>query len=40
MSLNWLLIFLPIGIGLNWVGASPILVFADFWRWRSFPWRG
>ena len=27
MSLNWLLIFLPIGIGLNWVGASPILVF-------------
>ena len=27
MSLNWLLVFLPIGIGLNWFGASPILVF-------------
>ncbi len=27
MSLNWLLIFLPIGIGLNWFGANPILVF-------------
>ena len=28
MSLNWLLVFLPIGIGLNWFGANPILVFA------------
>ncbi len=28
MSLNWLLVFLPIGIGLNWIGANPILVFA------------
>jgi Ca2+:H+ antiporter len=27
MSLNWLLVFVPIGIGLNWFGASPILVF-------------
>ncbi|MBV8129635.1 MAG: calcium/proton exchanger, partial [Planctomycetaceae bacterium] len=27
MTLNWLLVFLPIGIGLNWFGASPILVF-------------
>jgi Ca2+:H+ antiporter len=27
MSLNWLLVFIPIGIGLNWFGASPILVF-------------
>ena len=27
MTLNWLLVFLPIGIGLNWYGASPILVF-------------
>jgi Ca2+:H+ antiporter len=27
MSLNWLLVFLPLGIGLNWFGASPILVF-------------
>jgi Ca2+:H+ antiporter len=28
MSLNWLLVFLPIAIGLNWFGANPILVFA------------
>ncbi len=28
MSLNWLLVFLPIGIGLNWFGANPILVFS------------
>src|SRR5271166_3355884 len=27
MSLNWLLVFLPIGIGLHWFGADPILVF-------------
>jgi Ca2+:H+ antiporter len=27
MSLNWLLVFIPIGVGLNWFGASPILVF-------------
>jgi len=27
MNLNWLLGFIPIGIGLNWFGASPILVF-------------
>ena len=27
MSLNWLLVFIPIGIGLDWFGASPILVF-------------
>ncbi len=27
MTLNWLLVFLPIGIGLNWFGANPILVF-------------
>lgn len=27
MSLNWLLGFIPIGIGVNWFGASPILVF-------------
>jgi Ca2+:H+ antiporter len=27
MSLNWLLIFAPIGIALDWLGASPILVF-------------
>jgi Ca2+:H+ antiporter len=27
MSLNWLLVFVPIGIGLNWFGVSPILVF-------------
>ena len=27
MTLNWLLVFLPVGIGLNWFGASPILVF-------------
>ncbi len=27
MSLNWLLVFIPIGIGLNWIGVSPILVF-------------
>lgn len=28
MSLKWLLIFVPIGLGLNWLGADPILVFA------------
>jgi Ca2+:H+ antiporter len=28
MSLNWLLVFIPIAIGLNWYGAIPILVFA------------
>jgi Ca2+:H+ antiporter len=28
MSLNWLLVFLPIAIGLNWFGANPVLVFA------------
>ena len=27
MSLNWLLVFIPIGIGLDRFGASPILVF-------------
>jgi Ca2+:H+ antiporter len=27
MSLNWLLVFIPIGLGLDWLGASPILVF-------------
>jgi Ca2+:H+ antiporter len=28
MSLNWVLVFLPIAIGLNWFGANPVLVFA------------
>jgi Ca2+:H+ antiporter len=28
MNLNWLLVFIPIGIGLDWLGASPVLVFA------------
>jgi Ca2+:H+ antiporter len=28
MSLNWLLAFVPIALGLNWYGANPILVFA------------
>jgi Ca2+:H+ antiporter len=28
MSLNWLLVFIPIALGLNWFGANPILVFA------------
>ena len=27
MNLNWLLVFIPLGVGLNWVGANPILVF-------------
>jgi Ca2+:H+ antiporter len=27
MKLNWLLVFIPIGVGLNWIGANPILVF-------------
>jgi Ca2+:H+ antiporter len=27
MSLNWLLVFIPIGVGLDWFGANPILVF-------------
>jgi Ca2+:H+ antiporter len=28
MSLNWLLVFVPVGIALDWWGANPILVFA------------
>src|SRR3974390_1968546 len=28
MSLNWLLVFIPIALGLDWFGAGPILVFA------------
>src|SRR3954447_11404950 len=27
MSLNWLLVFIPIGLGLDWLGADPVLVF-------------
>src|SRR3954447_3935206 len=27
MSLNWLLVFIPIGLALDWLGTSPILVF-------------
>ncbi len=27
MKLNWLLIFIPIGVGLDWIEANPILVF-------------
>src|SRR5262249_61753405 len=27
MKLNWLLVFIPIGVGLDWFGANPILVF-------------
>jgi Ca2+:H+ antiporter len=27
MSLNWLLVFIPIAVGLDWFGAGPILVF-------------
>ena len=27
MGLNWLLLFIPVGVGLSWFGASPILVF-------------
>ena len=27
MSLNWLLVFIPIGAGLSWLGANPVLVF-------------
>jgi Ca2+:H+ antiporter len=27
MPLNWLLIVIPIGVGLDWIGANPILVF-------------
>jgi Ca2+:H+ antiporter len=27
MSLNWLLVFIPIGVGLDWSGANPLLVF-------------
>ncbi len=26
MSLNWLLVFMPLGLALDWVGAGPILV--------------
>jgi Ca2+:H+ antiporter len=28
MSLKWLLVFIPIAVGLNWFGAGPVLVFA------------
>ena len=27
MNLNWLLVLIPVGIGLDWIGANPILVF-------------
>ncbi len=27
MNLNWLLVFIPIGVGLDWFGANPIVVF-------------
>src|ERR1700693_5520081 len=27
MNLNWLLVFIPIGVGLDWFGAPSILVF-------------
>ncbi|WP_422924546.1 calcium/proton exchanger [Singulisphaera sp. PoT] len=27
MKLNWLLVFMPIGLGLDWFGANPIVVF-------------
>jgi Ca2+:H+ antiporter len=27
MKLNWLLIFVPLGLGLHWAGAHPILIF-------------
>jgi Ca2+:H+ antiporter len=27
MNLNWLLVFIPIGFILNWMGANPIIVF-------------
>ena len=27
MRLNWLLVFIPIGVGLDWCGANPLLVF-------------
>jgi Ca2+:H+ antiporter len=28
MKLNWLLMFIPVGLGLHWYGANPIIVFA------------
>jgi len=28
MNLNWLLVFIPVGIALDWFGANPIFVFA------------
>ena len=28
MKLNWLLVFIPVAIALDWFGANPILVFA------------
>ena len=27
MNLNWLLVFVPVSVGLNWMGANPVLVF-------------
>ena len=27
MRLNWLLVFIPIGVGLDWCGANPLVVF-------------
>ena len=27
MNLNWLLVFIPIGLCLNWIEANPLLVF-------------
>ena len=28
MKLNWLLVFIPVGLALRWYGANPIMVFA------------
>ena len=27
MSLNWLLVFIPLALGLDWYGANPVAVF-------------
>ena len=40
MRLNWLLVFIPIGIALDWCGANPLLGVPDLGAWRSCRWPG
>ena len=37
MKLNWLLVFIPIAIALDWSGVEPDPGLRRRRRWRSFP---